>query len=53
MIILQKKKVLKAIFLEYPQFTKPKNWEGKGTPDVLLSGDHAKIKAGVYHNLRI
>ena len=30
--------------LEYPQYTKPQNWEGKGTPDVLLSGDHAKIK---------
>ncbi len=30
--------------LEYPQYTKPKNWEGKSPPDVLLSGDHAKIK---------
>ena len=30
--------------LEYPQFTKPKNWEGKSAPEVLLSGDHAKIK---------
>ena len=30
--------------LEYPQYTKPQNWEGKGAPDVLLSGDHAKIK---------
>jgi tRNA (guanine37-N1)-methyltransferase len=30
--------------LEYPQFTKPKNWEGKRPPEVLLSGDHAKIK---------
>ena len=30
--------------LEYPQFTKPKNWEGKTPPEVLLSGDHAKIK---------
>ena len=30
--------------LEYPQFTKPKNWEGKSPPEVLLSGDHAKIK---------
>ena len=30
--------------LEYPQYTKPQNWEGKSTPDVLLSGDHAKIK---------
>ena len=31
--------------LEYPQYTKPQNWEGKSTPDVLLSGDHAKIKS--------
>ena len=31
--------------LEYPQYTKPQNWEGKDTPDVLLSGDHAKIKS--------
>ena len=30
--------------LEYPQYTKPKNWEGKSPPEVLLSGDHAKIK---------
>tara|TARA_B100000963_G_scaffold215352_1_gene187838 strand:- start:139 stop:840 length:702 start_codon:yes stop_codon:yes gene_type:complete len=30
--------------LEHPQFTKPKNWEGKSPPEVLLSGDHAKIK---------
>ena len=30
--------------LEYPQYTKPQNWEGKSTPEVLLSGDHAKIK---------
>ena len=30
--------------LEYPQYTKPQNWEGKSTPEVLLSGDHGKIK---------
>ena len=30
--------------LEYPQYTKPQNWEGKSLPEVLLSGDHAKIK---------
>ena len=30
--------------LEYPQYTKPQIWEGKSVPDVLLSGDHAKIK---------
>ena len=31
--------------LEYPQFTKPKVWEGKSVPDILFSGDHAKIKS--------
>ena len=30
--------------LEYPQYTKPKIWEKKGIPEVLLSGQHAKIK---------
>jgi len=30
--------------LEYPQFTKPQQWEKKRPPGVLLSGDHAKIK---------
>ena len=30
--------------LEYPQYTKPQVWEEKTVPDVLLSGDHAKIK---------
>ena len=30
--------------LEYPQYTKPQKWEKKGPPEVLLSGDHAKIK---------
>jgi tRNA (guanine-N1)-methyltransferase len=30
--------------LEYPQYTKPRDWEGKKVPEVLLSGDHAKIK---------
>jgi tRNA (guanine37-N1)-methyltransferase len=31
--------------LEYPQYTKPREWEGRPTPDVLLSGDHGKIAA--------
>ena len=30
--------------LEYPQYTKPQKWEKKEVPDVLLSGDHKKIK---------
>jgi tRNA (guanine37-N1)-methyltransferase len=29
--------------LEYPQYTKPREWEGRTIPDVLLSGDHKKI----------
>jgi tRNA (guanine37-N1)-methyltransferase len=30
--------------LEYPQYTKPQLWEEKNVPEVLLSGDHSKIK---------
>ena len=30
--------------LEYPQYTKPQIWEEKGVTEVLLSGDHSKIK---------
>ena len=30
--------------LEYPQYTKPQKWEKKNVPNVLLTGDHAKIK---------
>jgi tRNA (guanine37-N1)-methyltransferase len=29
--------------LEYPQYTKPPEWEGEPIPEVLLSGDHAKV----------
>jgi tRNA (guanine37-N1)-methyltransferase len=31
--------------LEYPHFTRPREWEGREIPEILLSGDHAKIKA--------
>ena len=31
--------------LEYPQYTRPIEFEGKRVPDVLLSGNHAKINA--------
>lgn len=31
--------------LEYPQYTKPREWEGRAIPDILLSGDHKKIAA--------
>ena len=30
--------------LESPQYTKPQKWEKKEVPNVLLTGDHAKIK---------
>ena len=30
--------------LEYPQYTKPREWMGKKVPDVLLSGNHKEIK---------
>lgn len=29
--------------LEYPHYTKPRLWEGREIPDVLLSGNHARI----------
>lgn len=29
--------------LEYPHYTKPRDWQGRPTPEVLLSGDHKKI----------
>lgn len=29
--------------LEYPQYTRPAEWRGKEVPEVLLSGNHAKI----------
>jgi tRNA (guanine37-N1)-methyltransferase len=31
--------------LEYPQYTRPQNFEGRLIPDVLASGDHAKVAA--------
>ncbi|MDX2238021.1 MAG: tRNA (guanosine(37)-N1)-methyltransferase TrmD [Hyphomonadaceae bacterium] len=31
--------------LEHPHFTKPRVWEGRAVPDVLLSGDHGAIAA--------
>ena len=30
--------------LEYPLYTQPRNWQSMSVPDVLLSGDHKKIK---------
>ena len=34
-----------AGLLEYPHYTRPAVWEGRPIPEVLLSGDHAKIEA--------
>ena len=34
-----------AGLLEYPQYTRPQVFEGRAIPDVLLSGDHARIAA--------
>jgi tRNA (guanine37-N1)-methyltransferase len=31
--------------LEYPHYTRPQVWEGRTIPEVLVSGDHAKIAA--------
>jgi tRNA (guanine37-N1)-methyltransferase len=34
-----------AGLLEHPHYTKPREWEGRQIPEVLLSGDHKKIAA--------
>jgi tRNA (guanine37-N1)-methyltransferase len=31
--------------LEYPQYTRPQSFEGQPIPEILLSGDHAKVAA--------
>ena len=31
--------------LEYPQYTRPQSFEGRPIPEILLSGDHAKVAA--------
>lgn len=30
--------------LEYPQYTRPREWHGREVPEILLSGDHAKVE---------
>ena len=35
-----------AGLLEYPQYTRPQVFEGRAIPDILTSGDHAKVAAG-------
>src|ERR1700755_2202650 len=36
---------LSDTLLEYPQFTRPQSFEGRTIPEILLSGDHAKVAA--------
>lgn len=36
---------LEGNLLEYPQYSRPEEWNGKKVPPVLLSGDHAKVDA--------
>src|SRR5206468_9610272 len=31
--------------LEYPHYTRPQVWQGRAVPDVLVSGDHQRIRA--------
>jgi len=31
--------------LEYPQYTRPQDWNGRTVPDVLVSGHHEKVRA--------
>lgn len=39
--------------LEYPQYTRPVTWEGRTIPEVLRSGDHAKIAAWRKHRAEV
>jgi tRNA (guanine37-N1)-methyltransferase len=34
-----------AGLLEYPHYTRPQVWEGRPIPEILVSGDHAKVAA--------
>jgi len=31
--------------LEYPHYTRPQLWQGRAVPEILISGDHGKIKS--------
>ncbi|WP_375427492.1 tRNA (guanosine(37)-N1)-methyltransferase TrmD [uncultured Sphingomonas sp.] len=39
--------------LEYPHYTRPQMWEGREIPQVLRSGDHAKIAAWRKHRAEV
>ena len=30
--------------LEYPQYTRPREWDGRAVPEVLVSGHHEKVR---------
>ena len=34
-----------AGLLEYPQYTRPQRWQGRPVPEVLLSGDHGRVRS--------
>jgi tRNA (guanine37-N1)-methyltransferase len=36
---------LSDVLLEYPQNTRPQEFEGQPIPEILLSGDHARVAA--------
>ena len=36
---------LEGSLLEYPQYSRPEEWNGKKVQSILLSGDHAKVDA--------
>ncbi len=39
--------------LEYPQYTRPREWRGRTVPEVLVSGDHKKVKAWRRHQAEV
>lgn len=48
LLALQKKGVTEVQLLEYPQYTRPEEFDNKKVPEVLLSGDPKKIKKWQY-----
>lgn len=48
LLALQKKGVTEVQLLEYPQYTRPEEFDNKKVPEILLSGDPKKIKKWQY-----
>lgn len=44
LVKLREKNIQKVTLLEYPQYTRPEEFQGKKVPEVLLSGNHAEIE---------